>query len=86
MSPILRIIIGLAIAALGAFMVIRTRVILGFFGPFEWAERKLGGGGSNLFYKLLGIVVCLIGFIVATNMWNAFMEATLGGLFPKSEI
>ncbi len=86
MNPILRIVIGLAITTVGAFFVIRTRTILGFFGPFEWAERKLGGGGSNLFYKLLGIVVCIIGIIVTTNLWNAFLEATLGGIFPKSEI
>ncbi|HWR00184.1 MAG TPA: hypothetical protein VN397_05070 [Candidatus Methylomirabilis sp.] len=86
MSPILRIIIGLGITGVGAFFVIRTRVILGFFGPFEWAERKLGGGGSNLFYKLLGIVVCIIGIIVTTNLWNAFLEATLGGIVPKSEV
>lgn len=80
MNPILRILIGVAILGVGVFMVIRTRHVLGFFGPIDWAERKLGGGGSNLFYKLIGIFFCFIGMIVTFNLWNAFMEATLGGI------
>ncbi len=79
-----RVLIGLAMAGLGAFMVIRTRDIVDFFGTVDFAEHYLGGGGTNLFYKLLGIVICLIGFIVATDMWNAFLQATIGSLFPTA--
>ncbi|MFA5935929.1 MAG: hypothetical protein WC787_03690 [Patescibacteria group bacterium] len=81
MGIFLRILIGIAIVALGAFMVIRTRKLLEFFGPVAWADAHLGGGGSNLFYKFLGIFLCFIGFMVATNLWTAFLEATLGSLF-----
>lgn len=81
MNIFLRVLIGLVVAGVGAFMVIRTEAFLGFFGTVDWAERKLGS--SRLFYKLLGILICFIGFMVATNLWNAFLEATLGGLFPK---
>ena len=81
MSIFLRILLGIAIAAAGTFMVIRTRIILDFFGPWDWAEAKLGGGGSNLFYKLVGIVIVFIGFMVATNLWNEFLNATIGSLF-----
>jgi len=83
MSIVFRIILGLGIVGLGAFMVIRTRVIIDLFGMVDWAEAKLGGGGTNLFYKLLGILFCIIGFIVATDMWNAFLQATIGSLLPK---
>jgi hypothetical protein len=44
------------------------------------------GGGTNLFYKLLGVVFCLIGFLVMTNLWTAFLQATLGSLFPKPTV
>lgn len=81
MGIFLRIIIGVVVVAIGAFFVIRTRTLLEFFGPIGWAEAKLGGGGSNLMYKMIGIVVCFIGFMVATNLWNAFLQATLGSLF-----
>lgn len=83
MNIFLRILIGLAIAGGGAYMVLKTETILGFFGTVDWAEQKLGGGGSRLFYKLLGIIICFVGFMVATNLWNAFLEATLGSIIPK---
>lgn len=84
MGFILRVLLGLGIAAVGTFFVIRTRSVYDFFGSVDFAERYLGGGGTTLFYKLLGIVFCLLGFLVATNMWNAFLQATLGSLFPSA--
>lgn len=83
MNPFLRIAIGLGIAAIGAFFVLRTRTFQDFLGPVPFAEKYLGGGGTNLFYKLLGIVLSLIGFIVATNLWTAFLNATLGSVLPR---
>lgn len=82
MNPILRFIIGIAIAAAGSYFVIRTRSILNFFGPIDWAERKLGGGGSYLLYKVIGIIVAIVGIIVAVNLWDWFLQVTLGSLFP----
>jgi hypothetical protein len=83
MNFIERVLVGLAIAAVGLFFTIKTSSIVDMFGSVDWAEQKLGGGGTNLFYKLLGIAVTLIGFIVATNFWNALLEATLGSILPK---
>ncbi len=85
MNPFLRIAIGLGILAVGAFFVIRTRKFIEFFGPIEWADAKLGGGGTNLMYKFIGLILCFIGIIVATNLWDAFLNATLGSLFPRAE-
>lgn len=81
MSIILRIFIGVAIVAIGAVFVIRTRKFIEFFGPVAWADAKFGGGGTNLMYKTIGITLCFIGFMVATNLWNAFLQATLGSIF-----
>lgn len=79
MSFIVQLLIGVVIAAVGIFFVMRTRDVLDFLGPVDWAEQHLGG--STMFYKLLGIVISLIGFIVATDLWDAFIAATLGKLF-----
>lgn len=81
MGFILRVVIGLAIAGVGIYMVIKTRDVEGFFGPVGWAEAHLGS--SNLFYKLLGVLIILIGFIVATNLWDALLQATLGSVVPQ---
>jgi hypothetical protein len=78
-----RILIGVILVALGAVLVIRTNSFMDFFGSMDWADRYLGGGGSRLMYKLIGIVLCLVGFMVATNLWNAFLQATLGSLLPN---
>ena len=80
-SLIYNIIIGIVVVAVGVFCVMKTEVVLDFFGSSDWAEQHLGG--SRLFYKLLGILFILIGMIVATNLWTAFLNATLGQLFPK---
>ncbi len=84
MSLFLRILIGIAIASGGAFMVIKTSLMLEWFGHIGWAEEKLGGGGSVLLYKTIGLIACFVGFMVATDLWDAFLMATLGSFLPKS--
>ena len=84
MGFIIRLVIGLGIAALGSIMVIKTHLVIDFFGSVDWAEQKLGGGGTNLFYKGLGLLIVFVGFLVATNMWDNFLQATLGSLLPTS--
>lgn len=83
MSGFLRVLVGLGITTVGAFIVIRTRAFADFFGSIEWAEAKLGGGGTYLLYKVIGIIAAFIGIIVATNLWDWFLEVTLGSLFPQ---
>lgn len=83
MGFVLRFILGMGMVGAGVFFVIRTTTIESFFGSVAWAEAKIGPGGTRLFYKLLGIVVILIGCIVAFNLWDAFLQATLGRLFPQ---
>ncbi len=82
---ITRILIGLALVAAGFIIVWKTRRFIETFGGIPWADAKLGGGGTSLMYKFIGIVLILLGFLWATNLWNAFLEATLGSIFPKPE-
>lgn len=83
MGLVFRILLGLAIAVVGAYFVIKTRKIMDVFGPISWAEQKLGGGGSVLMYKIMGLIFCFVGFMVATDLWDAFLQATLGSMLPK---
>jgi len=83
MNTAFRIILGLGITGIGSYIVIKTRSFMDFFGYIDWAEQKLGGGGTVLVYKSIGLLLCFIGFVVATNLWDAFLRATLGALLPQ---
>lgn len=83
MNIIFRIIIGIILVGIGTAMVWKTASFRDFFGNIPFAEKYLGGGGTNIFYKTLGIVIILVGFLWATNLWVPFLQATLGSLFPS---
>jgi|YNPBryBLVA2012_1023415.scaffolds.fasta_scaffold17156_2 hypothetical protein len=79
-----RIFIGIVLVAIGFIIVWKTRKFIETFGPIAWADAKLGGGGTSLMYKTIGLLLIFVGFMYATDLWNAFLNATLGAaLFPK---
>ncbi|HTX87080.1 MAG TPA: hypothetical protein VMC41_03370 [Candidatus Nanoarchaeia archaeon] len=70
----MNIIIGLIIAAVGALITIKSEAMLNMFGRVAWFEKYLGTeGGTRLGYKLLGILVFIIGVMIATNVFGDFM-------------
>ena len=77
----MRILVGLILVAVGFVFVWKTRKFIETFGSIPWADAKLGGGGTNTMYKFIGIVLIFVGLIYATNMWDAFLNATLGAVF-----
>ncbi|MEK7105453.1 MAG: hypothetical protein AAB865_02110 [Patescibacteria group bacterium] len=77
-----RIVIGLLIIAVGFMMVWKNEWFLDFLGRSEFAETKLGPGGTRLFYKLLGVAVCFIGMLVATKV---IQETVIGSFGPMFE-
>lgn len=83
---IVNILIGLILVAIGFVLVWKTRKFIEFFGTSAWADAKLGGGGTSLLYKAIGLVLIFVGFMWATNLWGAFLESMLGGLFPRQTI
>lgn len=72
---------GLVLMAVGAAMVIKTEWLLQNFGRISWFEAKLGTeGGSRLGYKLLGIIVIILGIIQMTGGMGSFLTWILGPL------
>ncbi len=52
----------------GIFLVIKTEWFINNFGRLAWFEEKLGSeGGSRLGYKLIGIIVLIVGIIILTG-------------------
>ena len=81
-----KIIIGLLLAAGGAFLVIKTEWFVNNFGRIAWFEEKLGSeGGSRLGYKLVGILLVIIGIIVMTGSGPEFAGWLLGPLLKYNQ-
>lgn len=80
MSPILRVLLGIAVMIVGFLMVKYTEKCLEWFGTIEFAEEKLGG--SRFGYKLIGILVTFIGIFIATNIISDMLES-FAGLFAR---
>ena len=62
---------GLAIAGIGILLILKHDFMVDNFGRIAWAEEHLGTeGGSRLFYKLLGLLIILLGFGIMFNIWQ----------------
>ena len=78
----IRILIGLMFVAIGFVLVWKTDWFQVNFGSIAWAEEKLGtSGGSRLFYKLIGILFVIIGFLAITNLHEQAFVSIFGSLF-----
>jgi hypothetical protein len=76
---------GMLIMALGVWMTVKSESFLRAFGPIAWFEQHLGtDGGSRLGYKLIGLVIAVVGFMIMTGMINGFMMWLLSPLMRGS--
>ncbi|MFH1712049.1 MAG: hypothetical protein ABH846_02315 [Patescibacteria group bacterium] len=78
---IMRIVIGLLIICLGVLMVYKTNWFLSMIGRVAFAEKFFGGGGTRTFYKLMGIGICFLGLIVATNLFDQIVGGFIMRIF-----
>lgn len=61
----MRIFIGIIVVALGFLLVWKSSALLRFFGEIPFAEEKLySAGGTSTFYKLIGVGIILLGFLI----------------------
>ncbi|MBI4407764.1 MAG: hypothetical protein HY565_04685 [Candidatus Kerfeldbacteria bacterium] len=63
-----RFLIGIGIIALGAFMIVKSDLLLSWFGRISWAEEKLGAeGGTRIFYKIAGMALIVLAFLIMSG-------------------
>lgn len=80
----MRYILGILAVLVGVGMVIKTEWLIENFGTNDWAEAKMGtSGGSRLLYKLIGLAIIFIGFLLITNMLQDFLMGTIGKLLVR---
>lgn len=78
-----RILVFLIMLGLGLLFVIKTDGVEAVTGPIGWAQRTFGGAGTNTFYKLLGILMIIIGTIALTHLDQRIIGGLLGFLFSS---
>lgn len=74
--------LGFLLMAAGFSMVWKTS-----WWDENWGDIGMAFGlkGSSLeHWKLLGVILLFIGFLVAFNIFQAFFEITFGALIPKN--
>jgi hypothetical protein len=74
------LIIGLVMAGLGVAMVKYTFQLVNITGTQGWLERYTGSGSTYGIYKIVGVLVALIGLILASGLGNAFMDTLFSPL------
>jgi len=74
-------IIGILMIAIGFLVVWKTFSLLKTFGRINWAEEKWGAGASNLIYKLLGLMLIIIGIMVFANLLGPSFMSNFGKFF-----
>lgn len=80
----MRFIVGILFVVFGGWMVVKTEWLIENFGTSGWAEANMGtSGGSRLLYKLIGIVIIFIGFLLITGLFQGFLEGTIGKIFVR---
>jgi hypothetical protein len=82
MNFIWSVVGGIVLMAVGCLFVIKSEWFLQNFGSIPWAEQHLGlDGGTRLFYKLLGILIAIVGMMMATGLLGGALLGTVGRLF-----
>lgn len=77
-----RIIMGLVLVAIGIIFVWKSEWFLKTVGEMGWAEKHLlTMGGSRFGYKLIGIILILIGFMMVTGLFGKIILAIFGKSF-----
>lgn len=77
-------VFGVLTALAGVGLVLKTEWIIQNFGTSSWAEAKMGtSGGSRMLYKLIGLALIFVGFLLITNLFQGFLLGTVGKIFIR---
>lgn len=80
----MKFLVLLILIAIGSLFILKTEAIERATGKIGWAERHLGGAGTNAFYKLLGVGLIILGFMYASGLiegiFGGFFRTVFGGL------
>lgn len=76
-----RFIVGFIGVPLGFLIMIYRMKIREVTGPIDFAEDKLGPGGTYTLYVLIGLAVSIISVMYAFGTFQELFAASLGQFF-----
>ena len=77
----MRYLFGFFAIAVGFLIIWKSEWMLVNFGRIDWAEQHIGSdGGTRIFYKLLGVCIILIAFLIM----GGFIEGILLAIFAPT--
>lgn len=80
----MKYVFEILLIASGIAIVLKTEWLIENIGTNAWAEANLGtSGGSRLLYKLIGLLIILIGFMMLTGLFGPLLVGTVGRLFVQ---
>lgn len=78
----MKYIIGFIVIAVGFLLVWKSYWLVNNIGTIEWAETHLGSeGGTNLLYKIIGVLLILGTFMTLTGAIPALLTSVFGSSF-----
>ncbi|MFA5048018.1 MAG: hypothetical protein WC516_03205 [Patescibacteria group bacterium] len=78
---LIQIIAGLIGCVIGFFMVWKPHIFLEMIGEQQWAEKFFGQGNGTTAYKVIGMVIIVVSFLVITGLFKGVIVWFFGPLF-----
>ncbi len=76
---------GIILIIIGAVIVVKSEWLLNNLGRIWFFEQHLGTiGGSRLGYKLIGLIIIFIGFIMVGGLADNVLKGTADFLTPNN--
>ncbi|MBI2410715.1 MAG: hypothetical protein HYV32_02395 [Candidatus Kerfeldbacteria bacterium] len=63
----MKYLFGILLIVLGFVVIWKTNWFLQMFGRNAWAEEKFGYGGTWTMYKILGVLLIIVAFLVMSG-------------------
>lgn len=78
-----RILIFVITFSVGLLVMQRSVWIVQNFGYLDWAEKLLGNGGTYTAWKIIGVLIIIVGFLYALGTFSLGPETSRGLLGPS---
>ena len=76
-----QLLIFIIFTTVGTLILMNTEPIVNTTGRVGWAERHLGGAGTFALYKIIGVIIIVIGMLVATGLFDLAFGGIIRFLF-----